>query len=68
MYGNIWVRNDKEQVGENKDILDNEWNNKYPQGKLGVTPNIDFSAYPKVFITEAPLPDIKNEGLSQENK
>ena len=51
-----------------RQILDNEWNNKYPQGKLGVTPNIDFSAYPKVFITEAPLPDIKNEGLSQENK
>lgn len=65
MYGNIWVRNDKEQVGENKIILDNEWNNKYPQGVLGITPDINFNDYPEVFITQPPLPAIKNDGISQ---
>lgn len=68
MYGNIWVRNDKEQVGENKNILDNEWNNKYPHGILGITPNINWNDYPEVLVTEPPLPNIKNDGLSQKSK
>ena len=62
MYGNIMIRDDKEQLGESKKEMDEAWNAKITEGNH----SYDWSQYHPVQLSAAPMPEVENVGLSTE--
>lgn len=66
MYGNVMIRNDREQVGENKEEIDRLWNRKRMEAaEEAGHMNFNWNNFDQTFLRTQPVTYIRNEGVSQ---
>ena len=66
MYGNVMIRNDREQVGENKEEIDRFWNRKRMEAaEEAGHMNFNWNNFDQTFLRTQPVTYIRNEGVSQ---
>lgn len=66
MYGNVMIKDDKEQVGDGKEESDRQWNRKrWEAAEEAGHMNFNWDHFDQSFLQSQPVIHIKNEGLSQ---
>lgn len=66
MYGNVMVRNDKEQLGDNQGRLDQEWNRKRIEASEAAGHmNFNWDDFKPVILQNQNISEVRNEGTSQ---
>ena len=69
MYGNVMIRDDVEQLGSDKEIMDQKWNrNISDHARAHGYRSFDWNTFQPVPIASETVPEVENEGTSRENQ
>lgn len=69
MYGNVMIRDDVEQLGSDKEIMDQKWNrNISDHARAHGYRSFDWNTFQSVPIASETVPEVENEGTSRENQ
>ena len=66
MYGNVMIRDDVEQLGSDKEIMDQKWNrNISDHARAHGYRSFDWNTFQSVPIASETVPEVENEGTSR---
>lgn len=69
MYGNVMIRDDVEQLGSDREIMDQKWNrNISDHARAHGYRSFDWNTFQPVPIASETVPKVENEGTSRENQ